>query len=62
MTNQNWFGSSFPRPLITGSFTEFAILNGGGGGGGVGEGVGDGGEDGGDVGRCGICGNACFIN
>ena len=37
-------------PLNTGSFTEFAILNGGRGGYGVGKGICRGGEDGGGVG------------
>ena len=35
--NQNWSESSFPKPLKMGNFTEFTILNGGGGGGSVGE-------------------------
>ena len=60
--NQNWSESSFPTPLNIGSFTEFTMLNGGGGGGGVGEGVSGGGEDGGGVGGCGIRRNPCFIN
>lgn len=60
--NQNWFGSSFPRPLKMGKFTTFVILNNGGGGGGVGEGVCSGGEDGGGVGGWGIRGNPCLIN
>jgi len=45
-----------------GNFTEFVILNGGGGGGNLGEGVCGGGVDGGYVGRCGIHGNPCLIN
>ena len=48
--NQNWSRSSFPMPLNIGRFTEFAMLNGGGGGSGVGEGVSGVGEDGGGVG------------
>lgn len=57
--NQNYSGSSFHTPLNTGSFTEFTMLNGGGGGNGVGKGVSSGGEDGGGVG---ICKNPCLIN
>ena len=49
-------------PLNIGSFTEFAILNGGGGGGGVDEGICSRGEYGGSVGGWGIHGNPCFIN
>ena len=49
-TNQNWFGSSFPTPLNTGSLIVLAILNCGGGGGGVGGYGGEGGEAGGGVG------------
>jgi len=52
--NQNWSGSSFPKPLNTGNFTALAILNHGGGGGGTGEDGGDGGEVGGGVGGGGI--------
>ena len=61
-TNQNWSGSSFPKPLKMGNFTIFAILNAGGGGGGVGKGVCNRGEDGGGVGGWGIRGNPCLIN
>ena len=39
MTNQNWSRYSFPMPLNTGSFTEFAMLSSSRGGGGVGDGV-----------------------
>jgi len=48
--------------LNIGSFTEFDILNIGGGGGGVGEGVTGGGEYGGGVGGCGIHENPCLIS
>lgn len=48
MMKQNWFESSFPMPLNTCSFTEFTILNSGGGGG-VGDQVSGGGKDGGGV-------------
>jgi len=51
MTNQNCSGSSFPMPLNTGSFTEFPILNSGGGNS-VGDGVSSVGEDGGGVDGC----------
>lgn len=50
MMNQNWSGSSFPKPLNNGSFTEFAMLKCGGGGGGVGEVGGDSSEGGDGVG------------
>jgi len=60
--NQNWSGSSFPKPLNKGSFTEFSILNCGGGGGGTGEVAGDGGEIGGGVGGGGSPRNPCLIN
>ena len=60
--NQNWFGTSFLKPLNKGSFTMFAILNCGGGGGGTGEVGGDGSEYGGGVGRGGIHRNPCLIN
>lgn len=60
--NQNWSRSSFPKPLNTSSFTEFAILNDGEGGGSVGKGVYSKGEYGGGVGGCGIRGNPYFIN
>lgn len=53
MKNQNWSRSSFPKPLKNGNFTEFIILNYGGGSGDVGKVTGDGGEGGGDVGRAG---------
>ena len=56
-TNQNWFGSSFPKPLRKGSFTEFAMLNCSGGGGGMGEVIGDNGVGGGRN-----HGNPCLIN
>lgn len=66
--NQNWFGSSFLMPLNSGSFTELAILDSGGGGG-VGDGVSGEGKDGGGVdgwdeggGDVGIHGNNCLIN
>lgn len=64
-TNQNWSGSSFPMPLNIGSFTEFTILNSGGGGSGVDEGVSGGGgvdewDEGGGSLR--IHGNPCLIN
>lgn len=59
---QNWFGSSFPKPLNTCSFTEFSILNSGGGRSGAGEGVCGNGEDGVSVGGWGIHGNPWFIN
>jgi len=63
MTNKNWFGASFPKPLNKGNFTEFAILNCGGGGGGTSEVAGDGGEVGGGVlGGGGSRGNPCLIN
>jgi len=51
--NQNWSGSSFPKPLNKCSFIEFAMLNCGGGCGGMGEVMGDGGEVGGGVGGSG---------
>ena len=60
--NENWYGSSFPKPLNKGSFTEFAMLNCGGSGGGMGEVAGDGGEVGGGVGRGGSCKNPYLIN
>ncbi len=59
--NQNWSGSSFPKPLNKGNFTIFAILNSVGGGGGTGEVGGEGGEVGGGVGRGGIHGILCLI-
>ena len=62
MTNQNWSGSSFPKPLNNSSFTELAMLNCGGGGGRVGKVAGDGGEGGGGVGGGGSRRNPCFIN
>ncbi len=62
MMNQNWSGSSFPKPFKTGNFRVFTMLNSGGGGGDVGEGVCGGDEDGGSVGRWGIRGNPCLIN
>lgn len=61
-TNQNFSKSSFPKPLNKGSFTEFAILNCGGGQGATGEVRGDGGEVGGGVRGGGIQGNPCLIN
>jgi len=48
--------------LNKGSFTEFAILNCGGGRGGTGEVAGEGGEVGGGVGEGGRHGNPCLIN
>ena len=60
--NQNWSGSSFPKPLKIGDFIVFSMLNGGGGGGGVGKGVCGGGEDGDGVGGWGIHRNPCLIN
>lgn len=59
--NQNWFGSSFPNPLNTGSFIMLAILTHGGGRGGMGEDGGEGGEAGGGVGGGGIHGIICLI-
>jgi len=59
--NQNWSGSSFPKPLNKGNFTVFAILNHGGGGGGMGEVGGDGDEVGGGVGEGGIWRIPCLI-
>jgi len=47
--NQNWFGSSFPTPLNTGSFITLAILLRGGDGGGMGKFRGEDGEIGGGV-------------
>lgn len=47
-------------PLNTGSFTEFAILNSGGGSG-VGDGVSGGGEDGGGVDGCDESGGGVVI-
>ena len=48
--------------LNKGNFTEFSMLNYGGGGGGMGEVAGDGGEVGGGVGGGGSCGNPCLIH
>lgn len=62
MTNQNWSGSSFPKPLNKGSFIEISILNCGGGGGGTGEVAGDGGEVGDGVDGGDSHGNSCLIN
>jgi len=59
--NQNWSGSSFPKPLNKGNFIEFSILNYGGGGGGTSEVGGEGGEFGGGMGGSGIRGNPCLI-
>ena len=52
--NQNWFGSSFPTPLNTGSFIVLAILLRGGGRGGMGEDGGEDGETGGGIGGSGM--------
>jgi len=60
--NQNWSKYSFPKPLNKGNFTEFSILNCGGGGGCMGEVAGDGGEVGGGVGGGGSHGNPCLIH
>lgn len=60
-TNQNWFGSSFPTPLNTGSLITLAMLNYGGGGGGVGGDGGEGGEAGGGMGGGGNYGMSCLI-
>jgi len=62
MMNKNWSGSSFPKPLNKGNFTEFTMLNCGGGGGHVGEVAGDGGEVAGGVGGGRNRGNPCFMN
>ena len=48
--NQNWFGSSCPTSLNTGSLIALAILNYGGGVGGVDGDVGEEGEASGGVG------------
>ena len=50
MTNQNWFGSSFPIPLNTCNFIVLSILTHSGRRGGTGEDGGYGGVAGGDVG------------
>ena len=60
--NQNWYGSSFPKPLNKGSFTEFAILNCGVGRGDTAEVTGIGGEVRGSVGGGGSRENPCLIN
>ena len=59
--NQNWFRSSFPTPLNTGSLIMLVILHCGGGGGGVGGNGGEGDEVGGGVGGSGNCGMCCLI-
>ena len=60
--NQNWSGSSFPKPLNKDNYTVFATLNRSGGGGGTGEVGCDGSEVRGGFGRGGIRGNPCLIN
>jgi len=61
ITNQNWFGSSFPTPLNTGNFIALAILTRGGGGGGTGEDGGEGSEVGGGLGGGGMHRILCLI-
>lgn len=61
ITNQNWFGSSFPTPLNTGNFIVLAVLTHGGGGSGTGKNGGEDGEVGGGMGGGGMRGILCLI-
>jgi len=61
ITNQNWFGSSFPTPFNTGSFIALAILLRCGGGVGMGKNEGENRDTGGGVGGVGMRGILCLI-